>query len=117
MIMDIPEKVLKMVDEWARESNRNRPERLWSAAEIIEKIISCKEKCDWELWRCKTKKLSRIKETEDRHPNDPTPEQIAELCKEIRARRSEKQNLESVNKARNGIREFGHSPSGGYVRK
>ena len=115
--MDTPERVLKMVDEWARESHRNRPDRLWTASEIIEKIIACKEKCDWDLWRCETKKMSRVKETEDRHPSDPTPEQIAELCKEIRARRSDKQNQDSISKSRQGIREFAASAFGGYVQK
>lgn len=113
--MTVPERVLKMVEEWARESNRKRPDKSWTPAEIIEKIISAKEKCDWELWRCETKKLSRTRETEDRHPNDPTPEQILEMCKEIRARRTEKQNEASASSGISGIRVI--SGIGGYVIK
>ena len=113
--MNTPERVLKLVEEWARETHRKRPDKLWTASEVIEKIIAAKEKCDWELWRCETKKLSRVRETEDRHPNDPTPEQILELCKEIRARRTEKQNEASASGGVAGIRVI--SGLGGYVVK
>jgi hypothetical protein len=115
--MTTPERVLKMIEEWARESNRKRPDRLWTTSEILEKILSAKEKCDWELWRCETKKLSRTRETEDRHPNDPTPEQILEMCKEIRARRTEKQNEVSMNNSAAGIRVISSSITSGYVVK
>jgi len=113
--MTTPERVLKLVEEWARETNRKRPEKTWTSAEIIEKIIAAKEKCDWELWRCETKKLSRVRETEDRHPSDPTPEQILELCREIREKRTVQQNAESSDRA--GIRQFSRDVFGSFVAK
>lgn len=115
--MTTPERVLKLIEEWARETNRKRPEKAWTSSEIIQKILDAKEKCDWELWRCETKKLSRVRETEDRHPNDPTPEEILELCKEIRAKRTEKQNEDSRNRYRDGIRQFSSAALGGFVVK
>jgi len=113
--MTVPERVLKMIEEWARESNRKRPEKTWTSSEILEKIIAAKDKCDWELWRCETKKLSRTVDADDRHPSDPTPEQILELCKEIRARRTERQAEASAASGAAGIRVI--SGLSGYVMK
>ena len=113
--MTTPERVLKMIEEWARESYRNRPDKAWTSSEILEKVLAAKEKCDWELWRCETKKLSRTRETTDRHPSDPTPEQILEMCTELRAKRTAKQAEASASSGVSGLRVI--SGLAGYVVK
>lgn len=104
MSRSVPVIVLNLIEEWARDSIRNRPDKGWTGEEILVKVKKLKEKSGWGEFMAEKKGKVRPQETEERHPDDPTEAEIYEQAAKLR----ELRDIEDEHWARKttGIRTY-----------
>lgn len=107
MKRDVPQIVLDLIEDWARDSIRKRPDRGWTGDDIIQKIKLFKKKSGWEEFMKNQAGARRKKDGQKREPGDPTPKQILEMARKLREARAQSDDFAAKRPAIREYRQLG----------
>jgi hypothetical protein len=114
MSRQVPQIILDLLEDWARDSIRKRPDKGWTGLEIITKIKGLKERHGWAEFMREQTRERRKKETKGRSKGDPTPKQILQMAQKLREARLVPDD--EITRKLPAIREYRETSEGEFER-